>query len=779
MKEELVLNRKILKKDLSRNKIITISLFIFILLSSLLTASSVSVFTKLSSSIDSFFENTVVPDFVQMHAGDFEQSEIDDFVIKHQELVTKQQTVKLLNIKGANIFFNQTEINEESSVMDVAFVKQNEQFDYLINSENEIVQLNPGEVAIPIYYQQRDNLKKNDLLYINYQGTLKEYKIVDFIKDAQMNASIISSKRILVSNQDYDQLQIDAQPEYLIEFLSDDVSSLEIAYQNSSLPNNGTTITQGLLRVLNSLMDGIVAAVLLAIAFLLMTIAFLCLRFTILMTLQEDVKEIGIMKAIGVNKNDIQKLYLGKYIFLTVIGCFGGYAVSFLMQSLIFKNIQLYMGTGPNTIWSYGLPLLAVCLLGLVIFGFCRMILLKMHRITPLEALRSDIVQNKQHRSHYFSLRRYGKMPMALFVSIQDLWGRKRLYISVFMVVMLSSFLMIVPYNLQSTMDSKSFIRYMGIGDSDLRIDISNDMSKYLDVEKVLAKDSSVDTFATYTTYQVDMKNIEGEWVDLQIETGDFTKFPLTYLDGHEPISSQEIAVSYAISDQHDLKLNDSIKIKIQDTVNEFKVCGIYQDITNGGKSAKVKIDFGQIKPLRSTININFKATTDISKKLTSYTNQFSNIKVTDTKGYVSQTLSGLNEQVHLVVKIALVIAFLITIFQISLFLKMLLKKDENNNTIMKCIGFTNQQLQFQYILRMLIVSLLGIICGTIVANIGGEYLLSICMQSMGIAHLQFTIIPWMTYLILPLFLLSGVGIATVLATRKINELHIADLNIE
>lgn len=96
------MNRKILKKNLSRNKIITISLFIFILLSSLLTASSVSVFTKLSSLIDSFFENTVVPDFVQMHAGDFEQSEIDDFVIKHQELVTKQQTVKLLKSSNGN-----------------------------------------------------------------------------------------------------------------------------------------------------------------------------------------------------------------------------------------------------------------------------------------------------------------------------------------------------------------------------------------------------------------------------------------------------------------------------------------------------------------------------------------------------------------------------------------------------------------------------------------------------------------------------------------------------
>lgn len=774
--------RKILKKDLHRNKIITISLFLFIMLSAMLCASSMSIFAKLSTSIDSFFEYSAVPDFVQMHAGEYKQTDIDAFTSKHQNIIQDQQTITLLNIKGANIFMHQKQESEENSIMDAAFVKQNKKFDFLINDNNEAVNVHQGEIAIPIYYQQRDDLKINDKVYVTSGKHIKEFKIVDFIKDSQMNASIISSKRLLVNEKDYDDLEAYAQKEYLIEFLSNDVSALEIVYQNSDMPHNGTTITKGLLYVLNALMDGIIAAILLVISFLLMGISFLCLRFTILMTLEEDVKEIGIMKAIGIAKGDIQKLYMGKYIAITIVGCICGYLGSIAIQNIIFKNIQLYMGSGDTSNMIYAIPLLALIILGSLILGFAYMMLNRMHRITPLQALHNDIVRNRKQKTHVFTLHKHHIMPVSLLLSIQDVWTRKRLYISVCFIIALSSFLMIVPCNLKSTMDSKSFIRYMGIGNADLRMDILQDedmIQTYEKVEKGLKQDPTIVSYSAYTTYKIDMLNVEGEWENLQVERGDFTKFPLTYLQGTAPCKNDEIAISYAISNEQKLKVHDILQIKTGDSVMNMKVKGIYQDITNGGKSAKVKIPLSKAKPMRTMININVRKGVNIANKQNEYSKQYDGIKITDTQGYISQTLSGLNNQVQNVVEVALFIAFLITIFQISLFLKMLLKKDERENTIMKSIGFNDEQIQRQYIQRMLIVVLLGIIIGTFSANIGGEYLLGLCMKSMGITRLQFVIVPWMTYFILPLMLISAAGIATVIATRNIKKLHIADITIE
>lgn len=771
--------RKILKKDLYRNKVITLSLFVFILLSAVLTASSASVFVKLSSSIDSFFLATAAPDFVQMHAGEFDHEIINDFAKEHNDIINDHQIVTLLNVKGSSLFFNQKEHSEEGSVMDAAFVVQNKRFDYLINEDDQVLQLTKGEVAVPVYYQQRDQLKKGDHLYVMKDGVLKDFVIADFIRDVQMNASIISSKRILMNEKDYDDMKAIASSEYLIEFKSEDSGAVEIAYQNSSLPHNGTAITHGLLYTLNALMDGILAAVLLAVALLLMGIAFLCLRFTILMTLEEDVKEIGVMKAIGISKKDIQRLYMGKYMALTLVGCIGGAILSFLLQSVIFQNIQLYMGSGPTTAGQYLFPLLAVFLLGLLILGFCKLMLGKMHRITALQALRSDVISNMQKTTGFCSLRTHGSMPVSLLISIQDLWVRKRLYLSVFFVVLFSSFLLIVPQNLQSTMNSRSFIRYMGIGNSDLRMDITQEGFDTRKVETSLAKDKDVTKYAVYGTYKTEMKNAEGEWVDLQVETGDFSLFPLTYLEGQAPKEASQIAVSYAAAQEQGWNVKDTVELQIGNELVNTKICGIYQDITNGGKSAKMSRELSKNMPLRSTINVNFKEGSDLSEKVKQYTTAFAGIKATDTQGYVNQTLSGLNGQIRLVAKGALILAIIITFFQMTLFLKMLLKKDEQETTIMKCIGFTTQQLQCQYLLRMLITSCLGIIAGTLLANIGGEALVSLCMQGMGVAHLDFVIQPWMTCLILPLIILCSAGIATILATRKIGNLHIADLNIE
>lgn len=41
-----------------------------------------------------------------------------------------------------------------------------------------------------------------------------------------------------------------------------------------------------------------------------MLIAMLCIRFTIITSMEEDYREIGVMKAIGIHNKDIQKNYI-------------------------------------------------------------------------------------------------------------------------------------------------------------------------------------------------------------------------------------------------------------------------------------------------------------------------------------------------------------------------------------------------------------------------------------------------------------------------------------
>ena len=51
---------------------------------------------------------------------------------------------------------------------------------------------------------------------------------------------------------------------------------------------------------------------------------------------------------------------------------------------------------------------------------------------------------------------------------------------------------------------------------------------------------------AAYITSSYQVKNAEGSWDYINIETGDFSVFPLNYLEGSAPDREGEISLSHA-----------------------------------------------------------------------------------------------------------------------------------------------------------------------------------------------------------------------------------------
>ena len=143
-----------------------------------------------------------------------------------------------------------------------------------------------------------------------------------------------------------------------------------------------------------------------------------------------------------------------------------------------------------------------------------------------------------------------------------------------------------------NTMNSPEFSTYMGIGKSDMRIDlrrtdhITEDFNK---LQEELKNDRDIEKHAAYITSSYQVKNAEGAWDYINIETGDFSVFPLNYLEGSAPDREGEISLSHANASEDGLnkKVGDEVVVKVGETEKTLKVSGIYQDVTNGGKTAK------------------------------------------------------------------------------------------------------------------------------------------------------------------------------------------------
>ncbi len=282
---------QIVKKDFQRNKIITIVLFIFMMLSALLAACASQVIMELSGSLSNLLDKSKAPHFVQMHAGPIDNAGIQKFASTNP-LVKNQQTLEMLRIDGSKIVLGNSNKSEENSVMDIGFVRQNPSFDLLLNLENQVMRVSEGEIAVPIYYKKENNLNIGDQVTLSNGQLDKKFIVTDFVRDIQMNPAIVSSKRFVVNDTDYNALKKNhGEVEYLIEFQITDLSRLSEfrnAYQSSDMPGKGPMIDYPLFKMLNALTDGIIAVVIILVSILLMIIATLCLRFTMIATLEEE-----------------------------------------------------------------------------------------------------------------------------------------------------------------------------------------------------------------------------------------------------------------------------------------------------------------------------------------------------------------------------------------------------------------------------------------------------------------------------------------------------------
>ena len=87
----------------------------------------------------------------------------------------------------------------------------------------------------------------------------------------------------------------------------------------------------------------ILAALLILVGICMILIALLVLRFTLLFTMEEEYREIGIMKAIGLRDKAIRRLYLVKYTFLVSSGAFLGLLISVPISCIMVARVSVNM----------------------------------------------------------------------------------------------------------------------------------------------------------------------------------------------------------------------------------------------------------------------------------------------------------------------------------------------------------------------------------------------------------------------------------------------------
>jgi len=765
---------RIIRNDILKSKLITLTTLIFVAAAAMLVSLSAILAVNLSGAIDTLMTQAKTPHFMQMHSGELDRARFTAFAEQNSK-VDEFQILDFLNVEGARITIDGKSLAD--SVQDNGFSTQSDTFDYLLDLDGNIITVSDGQIHVPVSYMKDGTAKVGDTVVV----AGKKFAVAGFLRDSQMNSLLASSKRFLVSQEDYAQIEASGSPEYLIEFRLKDLSALgafESDYAAAGLEANGPTITYPLFKMINAISDGLMIAVILLASVLVVAIAFMCIRFTLLAKMESDYRELGVMKAIGLRVSDIKKIYLAKYAGVAVLGCMLGFVLSSVFRGLLLENIRLYMGESGNSSMALGFGVTGVLLVFLAIMAFVSRVLKRFRKISAAEAIRFGTSQEKSAGSKHFNLSGNRLLSTNIFLGVKDVLARKSLYITMLAVLVISTFIMIVPRNLYNTISSKSFITYMGIGNSDLRLDIQqtgNIAGKAAEIAKVMESDAAISRYAVLTTEAFRVKMGDGPEERLKVELGDHSIFPVAYSKGRGPAADNELALSVVNADELGLKVGDVTTLMVEGKAKELKVCGIYSDITNGGKTAKAVFTTNSAELMWSVIYAELSDKSLVDAKVVEYADRFTFAKVSGINEYIMQTFGSTISSVGRASHIALAVVLIINVLITLLFMKMLVAKDRYSIAVMKSLGFTNSDLIVQYFSRSVFVLIAGIVLGTLLANSLGEVLAGILISSFGASSFTFVVNPLSAYLLCPLMMTGSVLIATVIGTSGTGQIQISE----
>lgn len=767
-------------KDFKRNKVITTTLVVFLILSAIFMAGGLRVAGTMISSWNGLNELAVPPEYLQMHKGTYDDEAFENFVKTH-DYIKDSLIVKMLNITNANIIYKDETL--ERYLMDNGFIIQNEGFDFLLNMDNEIAVAGDGEIGIPVYYAEELGIQVGDVITLHEGDYRKELTVSTIIRDSSMNSALATSKRFLISKTVLDELSLHmGEWEYLFEFLLEDSTSTAVLgrdYIDAGMPSNGVAVPGSLLTMLNALSYGLVAFIIIAISILLIIIAVLCLSYIIRATMADENYTIGEMKAIGFPGKAIGKLYQIKYLMLVFIAGVIGYLAAIPFGDFFSSSVIMYCGHGTSQWMNWVFPFMGVILLSLIVMLGSRRIIGKNLKSTVMELMRGE---EKIKKEGHYDLPDKGLTHHNFTIALGELKCKWKEYSVIFFVFVFSSFLILLPMNMKNTIENPSFMTYMGVGECDIRIDIQYSEKLRIqkdDVKSYLKNDSEIEKYSIYRNGNVQFQNSAGEWEYIRVENGDQSVFPLEYLQGRAPDDSKEMALSYLNASELGKEVGDSLMVIYQKKELLFTVCGIYQDITYGGKTAKAAIDFDEKDVEVYIIYLDVSEGVNISEKRDELRNILTDSKITPISEFVSQTLGGITDNMSLVEGAAIGISLLLIMLITVMFLKLITAREHSEISVKKAMGFTNGDIRVQLGIRILLIQFVAIIVGTILANFLGEIIFGFMLSSMGVSKIRMLVEPITSYILCPAVQLLVVFITVILGTKVVRKYHIRDQIIE
>ena len=799
---------KMLLNDLKRKKGLNLILFLFITVASLLVfVGAVQIISNLTrrATADTLCRTSDVLLLPRSRQTDIPETEKKlDEVFSQEENVRDWSTEKMMRIsKSAMDYPNWDE--KEKPVFNYkihVLCAMPREHDFVYDLNDEPFYVPNGCIALPVSISNKTGIGPGDVIRFTTQyGNVYELRVSTVFKD-----NIPFLLRFIVSDADYDLFRTESV--YASDMFSIRLHSCTYNQVDAMLDRLEGKAPVFVLTDASTVSDEfvmmeIISVFVVLISVFLILIILMTIRFTMIAELKEEEKEIGMMKALGVDSFRFRWLFAAKYTAFAVIGGVIGIAAGIPIAGTVINMF------GPNVIlpelWEMYL-IGFLCVLGIiaVMIVFSMLVMRRIKRISVISALHGENSGERFSGNAPMLLHRRRHLRVPAFLALNDLYVRCKRYLFLVVAYTLGIAILLLPFNARHSIITPSYSRLWLYHTYDFSLntsdeteeEISRQMEKtgmgYYEVINRQLSDAGIpayiDTVHTgdgYVYFGENRKLYSFFWGEGAAEKLNYQK------GGRAPAAEYEAAMSAYTAEQFGIRPGDQLKIEVYET-NEDKtgsekqehqvtVTGLFDKMKAGEPSMLLWDGYtaGYVNYDRSVGYVIDAPEEEKPAVLAQMRALYGAEQVMDAQTGIEWEMSDFDElfrTLETVVGIAvLCVLALITYLYENVFIS----EEVPEIALLGSTGFRSGTVRKWHILRILCLPLTAAVLGELLFWSCGTPLLRLFMQQYEVTGIRFAFEFPMSFLVIPGAVIGTALLVTRLTLIRIRRIGIRDITEE
>lgn len=713
---------RILKKDLKRKKTMNIILLLFVILCSMFAAAAVNNIIAVTGGVEHYFNAANVPDITVLTIGENDAEErigelacVKEIKTEHWLCVFSSRCFRH-NGKKLDNFTNAASLISDSEMA----------INYFDENNNIIESVDKGCFYANASFLHDIDIKEGDDVELDVGNSHLTLKFMGQFKGALFSSGNANPPYLIINSADYDYLDTDETTHILnykqlyintsaVDEIKELAKNYDRIYVNTREESKGIYIY-----------DMLSAYVLMIISIVLMLTAFVVLHFTIGFTINEEFREIGVMKAVGIDNGSIRSLYIVKYFAIAVIGTLIGYFCSVPLGNMMMKTVSKNMVLGSESGTLMGL--LSSVMVVIIILLFCYVCTCRVKKLSPIDAVRNGQTGERFRKRSLLHLG-HVKLPQTIFLSVNDVISSPKQFSIIIAVFTLCILLMTIMSNFALTLKSEKILRFFDVPSSEAHIMDSEIMGEVVidqsvhkqiiaDTEKLLADNGMPGKCTMTVSAQLETshkdKTANISFYVMKGETND-----TLYVDkGCAPQKTDEIAVTVSTLDDLNAEIGDRVTAVMNEKEYEFIITGTYSSFNSHAAFLYKDFDLGHMPAYNVMgLQIHFDGSPDkaqINKNIEKLKSLLDTDKVYSTSDYI-KNFTIMSDTLNAIKQMIMIITVIVTALIVILMERSFISKEKSEIALMKAVGVGDGSIVLQHSLRFVIVSIISCIVSTAV----------------------------------------------------------------